>query len=178
MNEFTSILISGAGSNAAIAIAFPTALGVLMPMSDVTIKAIAIIAIVFLSAVNYFGVKGGTLVQNIFTVAKVIPIILIIVLGISQGNQTVNLSLTISSGENFFDIVSMIALAVMTTMWAYDSWTNLNSITEEIKAPQKNARPRFTLIGFPNTGQNPVHPLPQDQIPVPDQHQSHEKHWN
>ena len=119
MNEFTSILISGAGSNAAIAIAFPTALGVLMPMSDVTIKAIAIIAIVFLSAVNYFGVKGGTLVQNIFTVAKVIPIILIIVLGISQGNQTVNLSLTISSGENFFDIVSMIALAVMTTMWTY-----------------------------------------------------------
>lgn len=138
MNEFTSILISGAGSNAAIAIAFPTALGVLMPMSDVTIKAIAIIAIVFLSAVNYFGVKGGTLVQNIFTVAKVIPIILIIVLGISQGNQTVNLSLTISSGENFFDIVSMIALAVMTTMWAYDGWTNLNSITEEIKAPQRN----------------------------------------
>ncbi len=64
MNEWTSILISGAGSNAALAIAFPTALAVLLPMSEVTIKVLAVISILVLSAINYVGVKFGAWVKH------------------------------------------------------------------------------------------------------------------
>jgi APA family basic amino acid/polyamine antiporter len=32
----------------------------------------------------------------------------------------------------------MVALGVITSMWAYEGWTNLNSVAEEIKNPQKN----------------------------------------
>ncbi len=147
MNEWTSILISGAGSNAALAIAFPTALAVLLPMSEVTIKVLAVISILVLSAINYVGVKFGAWVQNIFTVAKTIPLILIIVLGIFGGTQSPSLSLAAPEGTSAFGVISMVGLAVMTSMWAYDGWTNLNSVAEEIKQPQKNL-PRAIIIAL------------------------------
>lgn len=147
MNEWTSMLISGAGSNAALAIAFPTALAVLFPMSNVTTKVIAVTAIIVLSVVNYLGVRFGAWVQNVFTVAKVIPLVLIILLGIFGGSQSPDLSLAPRAGEGIGSIITMVALAVMTSMWAYDGWTNLNSVAEEIKKPQRNL-PRAIIIAL------------------------------
>ncbi|MGE4485021.1 MAG: APC family permease, partial [Oscillospiraceae bacterium] len=35
-------------------------------------------------------------------------------------------------------VMRMIAFATVATLWAYDGWTNLNSVAEEIKNPKKN----------------------------------------
>ena len=65
LNGFNSWLISGPGSIAAIAIALPSALTNLVPLGEMQIKIIAVILIIGLTAVNYFGVKSGSIVQNI-----------------------------------------------------------------------------------------------------------------
>jgi len=144
-NEWTGIFLSGAGSNAGVAVAFATAIYTLGV--DINIKLVAAIAIVVLSAVNYAGVKFGTIVQNIFTVSKVIPLVLILAWGIFGGTQSPDLSLTPPEGVDFRGVITMVSLAVVLSFWAYEGWTNLNTVAEEIKNPQKNL-PRAIIIAL------------------------------
>lgn len=57
---FTSWVISGSGSIAALAIALPTALANFFHLSDMATKIIAIILIIALTAYNCFGIKLHT----------------------------------------------------------------------------------------------------------------------
>ena len=41
----------------------------------------------------------------------------------------------------------MIAFATVASLWAYEGWTNLNSMTEEMKNPKKNL-PKALLVGI------------------------------
>jgi APA family basic amino acid/polyamine antiporter len=137
-DQWTSLLISGAGSNAALGLAFAMAMTRLTEISEGNIKLIAIASIVILSVVNYLGVKFGAIVQDVFTVAKIIPILFILCWGLFGGTQSPNLSLAAPAGVGFGGIITMVALGVVTSMWAYEGWTNLNSVAEEIKNPKKN----------------------------------------
>jgi len=137
---FASWLISGAGSIAAVAVALPNALKSFFDINETGIKIIAIILIVGLTAYNYFGVKRASILQNVSMVAKLIPIGLILFGALIFGKQTPDLSLmpadgsTVSIGSMF----GMIAFATVATLWAYEGWTNLNTVAEEMKNPKKN----------------------------------------
>lgn len=136
---FSSWLISGAGSISAVAIALPTALRTFFDLSDMTIKGIAIALIIGLTAYNYFGVKRGSILQNISMVAKLIPIMIIMIGALIFGKQSPDLSLVPSnSSVGLRDILGMIAFATVATLWAYEGWTNLNTVAEEIKNPKRN----------------------------------------
>lgn len=139
LNGFNSWLIGGPGSIAALAIALPSALTNIIPMGEWTIKIIAIILIIGLTILNYFGVKSGSRVQNLSMIAKLIPIVIILILGLVMGEVTPDLSLTPATGEvSFGSMISMIAFAVVATLWAYEGWTNLNTVAEEVKNPKRN----------------------------------------
>ena len=118
MCGFSSWLLGGAGSIAAIAIAFPKAFSTLVPISDLTVKLVAIGLIILLTAINYVGVKQGSIVQNIFMVAKVAPILLILVLGIFAGKQTPDLSPIPASSPSIGGMIGMIAFAIVASLWA------------------------------------------------------------
>lgn len=136
---FNNWLIAGPGSIAAIAIALPSALTVIMPMGEWTIKIFAIVLIIGLTIVNYFGVKFGSRLQNLSMIAKLIPIGIIMILGLLFGKVSPDLSLTPKTVDvNFGSIISMIAFAVVASLWAYEGWTNLNTVAEEVKNPKKN----------------------------------------
>lgn len=139
LSGFNSWLIAGPGSIAALAIALPSALTNLFPMSQFLIKVIAIILILLLTTVNYFGVKFGSRVQNLSMVARLIPIGIIMVLGLVFGEVKPDLSLVPLEGDtSFSSIIGMIAFAVVASLWAYEGWTNLNTVAEEVKNPKKN----------------------------------------
>jgi APA family basic amino acid/polyamine antiporter len=140
LSGFCSWLLSGAGSIAAVAIALPTALKSFYDLSDFTIKLIAIALIIGLTIYNYFGVKNSSILQNVSMIAKLIPIGLIMFGALIMGKQTPNLSLTPVTGGpvTFTSIIGMIAFATVATLWAYEGWTNLNTVAEEIKNPKKN----------------------------------------
>lgn len=143
---FTSLLISGSGSLSALAIAFPTALLSFVKLDSAEIKIIAVVLIALFTVINCFGIKAGSILQNITTVAKLIPLVVIIVAALIFGKQSPNLSLAPLSGGpvSFGSILSMIAFAVVSSLWAYDGWENLGSVAEEIKNPQRNLP--FALI--------------------------------
>ena len=84
---FTSWVISGSGSIAALAIALPTALANFFHLSDMATKIIAIILIIALTAYNCFGIKLGSILQNVSMVAKCIPIAIILFAGLILGKE-------------------------------------------------------------------------------------------
>lgn len=150
MCAFTDWLVGGPGSNAAVAIALMTVFKSFFSISDFGIKVAAIVLIVGLTVYNLYGVKLASQVQNISMVAKLIPIALIMLVAIFAGKVSPDLSLGSAAtyaSENHTSLFGMMALAVVAALWAYDGWTNLNTVTEEIKNPKKNL-PLALIIGI------------------------------
>ena len=132
------------GILAAIATVFARYAGVFVPLNDVTTRAVAITAIVVLSAINYLGVKFGSRVQAGFTLVKVIAVVTIIAIGFLfyQGaapaiepevvGQPVGLA-------SFF-------LAVGAGLFAYGGWHMVTYTAEETLNPTRTI-PRSLMIG-------------------------------
>lgn len=145
---FTSWLISGSGSIAALAIALPTAMRNFTDLSDTAVKVVAIVLIVGLTAYNCLGIKLGSILQNVSMVAKMIPIVIILLAGLFLGKQSPDLSLVPEGTEvSFGSMLAMIAFATVATLWAYEGWTNLNPVAEEMKNPGRDL-PRALIIGI------------------------------
>lgn len=116
-------------------------IGDVTPLREIGTKGVAAALIALLTVVNFLGVRLGGVVQNIFTVAKV-AVMLLLVLGaflLPTGGKAANLtapSATIHlSGLALF---AGIAAALQGAFWAYDGWNKLTYIAGEVKQPQRN----------------------------------------
>ncbi|XP_036820010.1 b(0,+)-type amino acid transporter 1 isoform X1 [Oncorhynchus mykiss] len=113
----------------------------------VVTKCLAAACIFMIVLVNCLSVKLASYVQNFFTAAKLLIILVIIVAGIvllAQGN-TENLSNPFEGASTSF---GSIGLAFYNGLWAYDGWNQLNFITEELENPYRNL-PLAIIIGIP-----------------------------
>ncbi|QLY40640.1 amino acid permease [Hujiaoplasma nucleasis] len=143
LSGFVNFILASSGSIAALAIAFSLILSNVLSMlfsitmSSLVMSLISVIMIILLSLLNFFEIRLGALVQKIFFVIKIIPIFLIIILGLILGTNSVSLSIDFNQMP-FFDVLTMIGYAVIATFWAYEGWTNLNSVAGEVKKPGRN----------------------------------------
>lgn len=138
MSGFSSFILGSSGSIAALALAFATILNNFVAINEAMQKGIAILVIVLLTIANYYGVKFGSWIQNLFTVAKLVPILIILGLGLFLGNQSPDLSINVDASVDIMGLISMVAMGVVATLWAYEGWTNLNNVSEELKNPKRN----------------------------------------
>ena len=148
MNGFVDWLIGGPGSVAALAL-----MGVFQPifhLSDFGCKIAAVVLIFGITAYNMVGVKLASVVQNVSMIAKMVPVAIILLAALFVGHVTPDLSFgsaSVYAAENNTSVFSMIALAVVASLWAYEGWTNLNTVAEEMKNPRKNL-PLALIIGI------------------------------
>jgi basic amino acid/polyamine antiporter, APA family len=103
---------------------------------------IGILTILLLGGLNILGTQFGGLIQTLSTAGKLIPIILIAVFGIFQGDVSV---FNADSGTST-QTLSMGA-AVLATLWAYDGWMNVGFMAGEMKDPSKTL-PRAIISGI------------------------------
>lgn len=151
MYGFSQWLIASPGSISAVAIAIPTALIEFFPgMGDMHVKSIAIILIILFTLYNILGVKEAAVMANVTLVAKIIPMAIILIGAIIIGNQMPDLSPmpVDESGESvsFTSGVGIVAFATLASLWAYEGWSNVANLGEEMKNPQKNL-PKMLIIG-------------------------------
>ena len=140
MSGFTNFALLSSGSIAALAIAFSQILdNIFLNLFKVSIAfnlqiLISAMMILGLTVVNYYGVKLGALIQKVFFVVKAIPILLLLILGLALGEQSVDFSISLN-GESIFSLLAMLGFTVIATFWAYEGWTNLNTVAGEVKNP-------------------------------------------
>lgn len=113
LNGWSSFLVSVSGSNVSLAIAWVTLIAGLIPLSALGIKILAALVIIGLSVVNILGVKVGSFIQNILIVAKLIPILIIILLDFSMEEQRFMDQLVTSSSSSDVSLFTIAAFAIM-----------------------------------------------------------------
>lgn len=150
MAGFVDWLIAGPGSVAAVALALMGVFQPMLGMSDFGCKIAAIVLIIGVTAYNLVGVKLASVVQNVSMVAKLVPVGIILLAALFIGRVSPDLSFASAgayAAENNTNVFSMIALAVVASLWAYEGWTNLNTVAEEMRNPRKNL-PLALIIGI------------------------------
>ena len=141
MGGFTNFMLLSSGSIAALAIAFAQILNALfsaafeMPLTHGVQMLIGGVMIVGLSLLNVLGVNISAGLQKALLLVKAIPLLTILILGLAIGTAGIDWSLPANVG--FFSVLTMIGFAVIATFWAFEGWTNLNTVAGEVKDPKK-----------------------------------------
>jgi len=113
-------------------------------------QVVACGVIALLTAVNIRGVREGALVQNLFTVLKMLALAALIVAGLCRSG----------GGDHFFPLVEPLpgslalqagflaglAVALSKALFAYDAWYTVTFVAEEVHESHRTL-PRALLIG-------------------------------
>lgn len=167
---WTVFMVIQTGVIAAVAIAFAKFTGVLIPLyiSDTIVlgdlgffqftsqRLLAILLIVFLTYINLQGVKNAKIIQTTFTLAKIVSLLGLIVLGMYFGlngealvanmanfwkpYQTVGNADGTVSTEAISGMVlwGAVGAAMVGSLFSSDAWNTITYTAGEVKNPQRN----------------------------------------
>ncbi|GIW49316.1 MAG: amino acid permease [Caloramator sp.] len=130
------------GSMAALGIVFATQATAFVTLTDFQQKLLAVGVIGFLMIVNMLSTKFGGKLQSVATVAKLLPIFVLVIFGLLKG-QAHNFTPIVSNAST----TAGFGAAILGTLWAYDGWINVGNIAGEIENPGKNL-PRAIIGGL------------------------------
>ena len=122
-----------------------------------TQNLMAIVIVIFLSALNVFGVKTGAFVQNIFTFAKTSALLALVIVGAIVGR---NAHAVAANFGNFWHnaglsaqhavqvgvggpmvlvgTITILAVAQVGSLFSADAWNNVTFTAGEVKNPSRN----------------------------------------
>lgn len=176
---WTLFLVIQTGTIAAVAVGFARFLGVLVPSISPTSwiippinltsgyavslsvqQFVAVLLIIFLTILNTQGLKLGKWIQNVFTSAKTLSLLVLIVLGIFIGGAAGTFSANwanlftpenaavikpdfaflpeVSVGGGLFSLIVVFCIAQVGSLFSADAWNNITFTAGEVKEPQKN----------------------------------------
>ena len=99
-------------------------------------QLVAIAATIFISFLNYIGIKKAGDFQLFFTVLKIAIVLGIVAVGFSYSHGTwSNFSGTFIGAKG--GIAGFMA-ALVAALWAYDGWNDLNMVAGEIQKPERS----------------------------------------
>ncbi|HEY4613393.1 MAG TPA: amino acid permease [Bacteroidota bacterium] len=163
---WTAFIVYQTGTNAAIAIAFGKYLNYIVPLphlspeleawtlpfldgvaplDDIGIKLAAIASVMVLSVVNYFGVKWGTFVNDLFTYLKLAAIAAIVVLAFTVSDGSTAHFFPLWGTPDSGSLLSAIGIAMIATLWTYEGWNNISFVAGEVINPKRNVPLALTL---------------------------------
>jgi len=106
---------------------------------------IAAAAILLTATFNYVGIKWGSLVQNVTTLAKTGALLLIIILALAIGLPQTGGHFTPAVPSGSFSFARF-GLALVSVLWVYDGWADISFVGGEVKDPERNL-PRVLIFG-------------------------------
>jgi basic amino acid/polyamine antiporter, APA family len=152
---WTEFLVVKAGSIAAVAVAFAMYSGVFVPegmarefhatvsvgpvaVQEIGVKAVAILCILALSAVNTLGVRFGGWVQNVFTFLKVGALLGLIASVFLFGHRAAGAFQPFWPSGPGTGALRAFGVAMVAALWAYDGWNNTTYMAAEVENPRRN----------------------------------------
>ena len=140
------------GIIAVIATVFARYVSFFIPVGDVGLRVIATLAVVALTAVNYVGVRQGSLVQTTLTILKVGAVVAIIIVAFVLGPRNGYPAYPrITAGfpgprPAVPFTFSQFPLAVVAGLFAFGGWHMVTYAAEETREPERTI-PRALLFG-------------------------------
>ena len=162
---WTVFMVIQTGTIAAVAVAFTKYSAVFFPVLNPenvlfavgTVKVswgalYAMGSIVLLTYLNTRGIQSGKLIQNVFTIAKLVALFGLIVIGIGYGLKSGMLSQNFSDawtatktakdGGSFpignIALLMAVGVSMIGSLFSADAWNNVTFIAGEIKNPRRN----------------------------------------
>lgn len=153
---WTLFLVIQTGTIAAVAVALAKYAGVFFPWIAAqnalfqigghsvfsSEQAVAILVVILLSYVNTRGIHVGALVQNTFTLAKLLSLLILVGLGLTFGRDVEAVA------DNFthfwanagwsWDTVRVVGVAMVGALFSSDSWNNVTFTGGEVRNPRRN----------------------------------------
>ena len=112
-------------------------------------QLVAIAATIFISWLNYIGVRKAGEFQFLFTLLKVAMILGIVAVGFSyRAGSWSNFATEFPGAKGG---VAGFFLALVAALWAYDGWNDLNMVAGEVRNPQRNV-PLALIWGVATVG--------------------------
>ena len=139
-------LVIASASIAALARAFTRYLAEIVPLSPVasTVASVAMIAIV--TAVNVWGTRKSSDLQNWTTFVKVGIIVVLSAILFALGRHGSDLPPAFGTTQRGFSLFSNFGLGMIAVLWAYEGWQFGTYSAGEVVEPQKSF-PRSFLLG-------------------------------
>ena len=135
---WSAVAVINTASIAAVGVAFSEYLRFFFPITDISIKGIAVATIILLTIINILDVKSGARFQNLFTISKLGAIFGIIILGlVMEGGSNQNLN-PFFSDQSFTELVGPLGLAMVSVLWTFDGWIFITYVAGEVKNPGRN----------------------------------------
>jgi len=153
---WSAFTVSGTATNAAVAFIFSQTFHSMIPLpnplqrwedvsignfiypfADSGIKMLAILIMILFTWVNYRGVKKGGYMNNIFTSAKILGILILIILGLLYVSPASPQQIANTGGQGIIFFSTFFA-AMLSALWAYNGWLDVTAVTGEIKNPKRN----------------------------------------
>jgi APA family basic amino acid/polyamine antiporter len=176
---WTLFLVIQTGTIAAVAVGFARFLGVLVPPISPTVwiirpvnisanyavslssqQLVALLLIVLLTFINTRGLKVGKLIQNVFTSAKTLSLIALILLGLIAGRNAGAIAANfsdlwtprgttpikpdfsfvpaVSAASGAFGLLVALCVAQVGSLFSADAWNNITFTAGEVKNPRRN----------------------------------------
>lgn len=127
------------GTAAALAVIFAQQVSSLCGYSEgnmIVVLPVAICVIVFLAIINTLGSKYGGNIQTVATIAKLIPLALIIIFGFIKGSG--NNEIVYPVVGTGVTVGSVLGQVLISALFAYDGWINVGTLAGEMKNPGKD----------------------------------------
>ncbi len=105
-------------------------------------QVFALVLILVLGLVNYFGVRFGGGVQVAMTAVKVALIAFVILAGLFYSHPVTS----DVAPPNVPPLATGFFAALVAALWAYDGWNNVGMVASEVKNPQRNL-PLSLILG-------------------------------
>lgn len=132
---WTLFLVISSGSIATLAVAFGNYLGEFVQLSPVSIKIVAVLMIVAITAVNILGTRKSANLLNVTTAIKVIAILGVSTILLLYGKHAV-LGGDLSGTRPSLNILGF-GLAMISVLWAYEGWQYATYSAGETLNPQR-----------------------------------------
>jgi APA family basic amino acid/polyamine antiporter len=161
---WTLFMVIQTGTIAAVAMAFAKFTGFLIPwfseknillnlgfLKINTTQLLAITSLIGLTFINTKGVKTGKIVQNVFTIAKIMALLLLLILGLFfvknaqaveinsklfwTASSIINGNIVSLSG---FALIVAIGTAMVGGLFSADAWNNITFTAGEVINPKRN----------------------------------------
>lgn len=107
----------------------------LVPLGPLGSKLLSLGALAIFTWVNYRGVRLGALIQNSFTLTKVVGVLIIIAAALLLGGRVAH-----DVGAPSLPAISLssFGVALIASLMAFDGWVQLTFVAGEIRNPKRN----------------------------------------